>query len=140
MVKGAQKITSRRSPHLQTGNLVNLDVSLARNGAWYVRSTQLISGFSALKESQERVRVLYNMLLVIDRLLPLEQADEMVYARLIRAMVHLNDQTDEVDRVLLTFVSELFELLGYGKEQFESYDEMTDKLSALAEERIKLIG
>lgn len=139
IVKGAQKLTSRRSPHLQTGNLITLDASLHKNGSWYVRSTHLVSGFSLLKESEARVRVLYNMLLVLDRLLPLEQADDMVYARLIRAMVHLNDRSNHCDTVLFSFVSELFALLGYGEKSIENYDDVTTVLSHVVDEKVRLL-
>ena len=56
--KGIKKITSRRSPHLQTGNLINVLLS-HKSDRFYLQESQLISGFSELKKDEGKVRQLY---------------------------------------------------------------------------------
>jgi DNA repair protein RecO len=139
IIKGAQKLTSRRSSHLQTGNLIKLDAASHANGAWYVRSTSLQSGFAILKESEDKVRVLYNILLVLDRLLPLEQEEGMVYEMFLRAIVHLNSVHAEHDSVLFAFVREICETLGYGQYPVMTYDDIHDVMSKVMDEQVRFL-
>ena len=138
MLKGAKKITSRRAAHVQTGNLIGIQASLHVSGSWYVNSTSLRSGFSVLKESEHRIRVLYNMLLVLDRLLPLEQSEPFVYSQFIRALIHLNNLDSEHDTALFSFVEDLYEMLGYGQQTVSTYEDLQTILSNSANERVRL--
>lgn len=139
IVKGARKITSRRSSHLQTGNLIRFDAASHANGAWYVRSTTLQSGFSLLKESEDKVRVLYNLLLVLDRLLPMEQAEDMVYEMFLRSVVHLNGTQMQHDGVLFAFVGQIFEALGYGQHAVTTYDDVYTVISKVMDEHVAFL-
>lgn len=139
IVKGAQKLTSRRASHLQTGNLITIDATAHANGAWYVRSTSLQSGFSILKESEDKVRVLYNILLVLDRLLPLEQEEGMAYAMFLRAVVHLNSIHAEHDSVLFAFVREICETLGYGQYPVMTYDDIHEVMLKVMDEQVRFL-
>jgi len=139
MIKGAQKLTSRRSSHIQTGNLIKIDATSHASGAWYVRSTALQSGFSVLKESEDKVRVLYNILMVLDRMLPLEQEESMVYEMFLRAIVHLNSTHAEHDSVLFTFVREICDTLGYGKYSVMTYDDIHNVMSKVIEEQVRFL-
>src|SRR3989339_1447299 len=76
--KGVKKITSRRSPHLQTGDLINVLVS-HKNDHYYLQESQLISGFSELKKEEKKVKQLYTFLFVLDRLLPEQQKETKTY-------------------------------------------------------------
>lgn len=138
MLKGAKKLTSRRAAHIQTGNLVHIHASLHVSGSWYVNSTSLISGFSALKESEHRVRVLYNMLLVLDRMLPLEQPEQMIYMQFLRALIHLNNLDSSHDALLFSFVERLYEQLGYGTKTIETYEDVQTIVSNATQERVRL--
>ena len=139
IVKGAQKLTSRRSSHLQTGNLISLDAASHVSGAWYVRSTGLQSGFSLLKESSDKVRVLYNLLLVLDRLLPVEQPEVMVYEMFLRAIVHLNSTQIQHDGVLFAFVGQICETLGYGQQAVTTYDDVHTVISKVMDEQVTFL-
>lgn len=139
ILKGGQKITSRRSAHLQTGNLIRIDASLHTGGSWYVNTTELISGFSILKESTDRVRVLYNLCMVLDRLLPLEQAEPTVYDMLVRALIHLNETQLHYDRVFFSFFADIYAELGYGVERIETYDDAHDIVRELVDEKVRFL-
>ncbi len=139
IVKGARSLTSRRSPHLQTGNLITCEITQHVSGAWYLGSTTLHSAFSVLKESQDKVRVLYNILLVLDRLLPVESPEDMIYEMLIRAMVHLDKMEVGHDRLLFTFVRDMCEALGFGEQTIHSYDDVQDVVATVAEEQVRLV-
>ncbi|MBP6993913.1 DNA repair protein RecO [Candidatus Woesebacteria bacterium] len=139
IVKGGQKITSRRSSHLQTGNLIGIDAASHPSGTWYVRSTNLQSGFSILKESEDKTRVLYNILLVLDRMLPLEQEEGMVYEMLLRAIVHLNSVDAKHDDVLFAFVREICETLGYGRYPVTTYDDIHEVMNKVIDEQVRFV-
>jgi DNA repair protein RecO (recombination protein O) len=76
--KGVKKVTSRRSPHLQTGNLINVIIN-HKNDRYYLQESQLVSGFSELKRDEKKVRQLYSFLFVLDRLLPELQKETKIY-------------------------------------------------------------
>lgn len=139
IVRGSRVLTSRRSSHLQTGNLIAFDVIPHVSGAWYLASTSLRSAFSLLKESDDKVRVLYNILLVLDRLLPLEVREDMIYEMLLRAVIHLDRAQIDHDRLLFIFVRDICETLGYGARAVETYEDVHEVVAKVAEEDVRLL-
>jgi len=69
IAKGARKITSKRLPHLETANLINVILN-KRKERLYLQESRLISGFSQLKADEKKVTDLYQFFYVIERLLP----------------------------------------------------------------------
>ncbi len=110
--KGVKKITSRRSPHLQTGNLINVIIS-HKNDRYYLQESQLISGFSELKKDEDKVRQLYSFLFVLDRLLPEQQKEEHVYNLTKRFLINLSLPSETNQLGLLYYLNKLMSLLGY---------------------------
>ena len=110
--KGVKKITSRRSPHLQTGNLINVLLS-HKSDRFYLQESQLISGFSELKKDENKVKQLYLFLFVLDRLLPEHQKEEHAYNLTKRFLIDLSRSVEKQKLGQLYYLNKLMSLLGY---------------------------
>jgi len=109
--KGIKKITSRRSPHLQTGNLINVFVS-HKNDHYYLQESQILSGFSELKKNDDKVEQLYAFLFVLDRLLPEEQKETKIYNLTKNFLIDLTSSAGS--KVLLNdYLTEIMKHMGY---------------------------
>ena len=74
IAKGAKSFNSRRSAHLQTGNLVKARVRQSHD-ILYIQSTDLVSAFSQVR-TQEKMDVVYQFFYIIDKMLPESQKEE----------------------------------------------------------------
>src|SRR3989344_5865413 len=109
--KGVKKITSRRSPHLQTGNLINVLIS-HKNDHFYLQESQLISGFSELKKDDNKVKQLYLFLFVLDRLLPDQQKEAKVYNLTKNFLIKLT-KSSKSKAIVIRYLTKMMKLLGY---------------------------
>ncbi|MDO8741549.1 MAG: DNA repair protein RecO [Candidatus Roizmanbacteria bacterium] len=109
--KGIKKLTSRRSPHLQTGNLINILVS-HKNDHYYLQESQIISGFSDLKKSDFKVKQLYSFLFVLDRLLPEQQKETKIYNLTKNFLIDLS-KSSKKEGVIVEYLTEIMMSLGY---------------------------
>lgn len=111
IAKGIKKITSRRQPHIQTGNLI--EVILQRRAEHlYLQDSRLISAFSKIKIDQTKMKHLYLALFIIDRLLPENQQDVQLYANLQEYLIALSELETDRNR-LFDFINKLMVHLGY---------------------------
>ncbi len=132
--KGVKKITSRRSPHLQTGNLINVLIS-HKNDRFYLQESQLISGFSELKKDEDKVKQLYLFLFVLDRLLPENQKEERVYNLTKRFLINLSLPAGKDRLGLLYYLNKLMSLLGY-LHQAKNFNELKFFIEEIINEKI----
>ena len=109
--KGVKKITSRRSPHLQTGNLINVFLS-HRNEHFYLQESQLISGFSELKEDENKIKQLYSFLFVLERLLPEQQKEAKIYNLTKNFFIDLSKSVKK-EKIILKYLTQVMKSLGY---------------------------
>ncbi len=131
--KGVKNITSRRSPHLQTGNLINIQLNKKKDRN-YLQGTSLISGFSELKKEQNKVNTLYQFFFVLERLLPEHQKEEITYNLTKSFLVKLS-QSSSKDNILLQYLNKLLRSLGYTKED-QDLIELEVIISDLINEKI----
>ena len=132
--KGVKKITSRRSPHLQTGNLINILVS-HKNDHYYLQESQLISGFSELKKDEDKVKQLYLFLFILDRLLPENQKEERAYNLTKRFLIDLSNPSEKKRQGLLYYLNKLMRLLGYLYED-KNFNELKFTIEEIINEKI----
>ena len=128
VAKGARTFTSRRAAHLQSGNLINAQISIS-NDRMYLQSTDLISGFLQLR-TELYIDSIYMFLAVIDALLPEGEQEVKIYTILKRFFVKLSKGHNPQD-VLHESFQEMFTILGYVHEQLSLAE-----LISLAEETI----
>jgi DNA repair protein RecO (recombination protein O) len=78
IAKGIKKLTSRRAPHLETGNLINVVLS-QKSEPHYLQQTELTSAFSAIKDDTDKMNYAYVFFFILDRILPEGQAEESLF-------------------------------------------------------------
>jgi DNA repair protein RecO (recombination protein O) len=78
IAKGVKKITSRRAPHIQTGNLIEIEV-MQKGEVLYLQGTFLISAFSEIKSHQLKTQFLYTYFFILDRALPEHQQEPELF-------------------------------------------------------------
>ena|SRR3990167_7953412 len=110
--KGIKSLTSKRSPHLQTGNLI-LCVLYKKDGFYYLQETNLKSGFSVIKKDSKKMSYLYFILFIIDRLLPENQIEEKIYESFKKFLVKLSKTESLKIKILEKYLSSLLMGLGY---------------------------
>jgi DNA repair protein RecO len=91
--KGVRKITSRRLSHLETGNLIKF--SFYRKGDYvYLRETEIIYGYSKIKQSATKTRFLYLLLFVLNKILPEDQKESTIFLKSLALLKLLNNKRD----------------------------------------------
>jgi len=111
LAKGIKKLTSRRGPHIETGNLIN--AVLSKNKDYYfLQETNLISGFSQIKKNQLKFQCLYLFLLVLEKLLPENQKEEKMYKLFKSFMIDLSNK-DNYQTMMTDYLNNTASLLGY---------------------------
>lgn len=132
--KGARKLTSRRGPHLQTGNLINF-VLYKKHGRYYLQETSLLSAFSKIKESQSKINYQYLVTFIIDRLLPENQKEEEVFNLLKNFFVELSQDNNFGVSNLENYLNTILKKLGYLKNRL-SLSELKETIENLIHEKL----
>lgn len=115
MARGVKTLTSRRAPHLQTGNLITVALS-SRGNLFQIQETKLISAFSQLKAEPKKVEYLYLFFFLLDRLLPEGEGEEDVYTLTKQYLVDLSRNDNFTRDRLAEYWSQLLMVLGYIQE------------------------
>ncbi|MEK7597454.1 MAG: DNA repair protein RecO [Patescibacteria group bacterium] len=131
--KGVKKITSRRSPHLQTGNLINVLIS-HKNDHYYLQESQIVSGFSELKKDEKKVRQLYSLLFVLDRLLPEQQKETKTYNLTKNFLIDLSKSVKS-NIITFQYLTNIMMQLGYLDKKV-SYPELKSLIEEIINEKI----
>lgn len=116
IAKGIKNITSRRAPHIQTGNLLNVNLS-NRGHAFYLQGSDLISAFASIKDSQEKVHYLYTFLFIIDRLIPEAEEDIDLYYLVKSFLIHLAKVEKDITDYFSEYLYKLLQMQGYVQER-----------------------
>ena len=131
--KGIKKLTSKRKPHLQTGNLVT---AVLRKSAdqYYLQETTLISAFSQVKNSQAKLNWLYSYLFMIDRLLPEMEPEVGVFGILKKLLIDLSKNSNSQELFIKSANGTLVKL-GYISEPV-TLPEIKDLFSKLTGQKL----
>jgi DNA repair protein RecO len=133
IAKGARKITSKRLPHLETANLINVILN-KRKERLYLQESRLISGFSQLKANEKKVTDLYQFFYVIEKLLPENQKEEQVY-HLVKLFLIEMSKSKETQGLLTDYFNQLLKILGYIKKNYPQ-EQLQEIISDLIDEKI----
>lgn len=131
--KGVKKITSRRSPHLQTGNLINVLLSY-KNDHYYLQESELLSGFSELKKDEKKVNNLYSFLFVLERLLPEQQKETKTYNLTKNFLIDLSKSVNPAS-ITVEYLTDTMMQLGYLDKKI-SYSELKSLIEEIINEKI----
>lgn len=125
--KGIKKITSRRSPHIQTGNYLSC-ILTKRDDLFFLHETSLRSGLSLVKDYHGSINYLYQFFFILDRLLPEQEPEEQVYQALTAFCKELSFNRQFSQQEMNQYIREILVVLGHG------YDETEDsRIVAFAE-------
>ena len=110
---GVRKITSRRLPQIETGNLIKFIVN-RKNDRFYLQETKLISGFSEIKKDRKKLNALYTFLFVLEKILPENQKEESVYIVFRTFLIKISKETGP-EKILNTYLNKILQALGYSE-------------------------
>jgi DNA repair protein RecO (recombination protein O) len=136
IAKGIKLITSRRAPHLQTGNLVNVILS-HKTTTYYLQQTTLISGFQDIKNDPHKMSYLYTFFFIIDKILPEEHKEEEVYAIVKLFLIDLARSSTLTLDFLRPHLQKLLVSLGY-VEGAKSLSELIQTTEEILNEKVPL--
>ncbi len=131
--KGVKKITSRRLPHLQTGNLIEAMI-YKKNNKFYLEETKIISFFSKIKTNPEKISRLYFYLFLLERLLPENQKEEEIYGKAKKFLIELSE-TAVSENCFVKNVNGMMRDLGYLTED-KSLSQLTNFIQSIINEKI----
>jgi len=132
--KGIKKITSRRSPHIQTGNLIEA-IIYKKNNKFYLEETKLISFFSKIKTDPKKISKLYFLFFVLERLLPENQREEKIYPLAKKFLIDLSERKTSSEIVFNKYLNQIVRDLGYITED-RSLDELINLIQSIINEKI----
>lgn len=129
--KGVKKTSSKRRPHLQTGNMISV-VLRKSHDTYYLQETTLVSAFSQIKQSSTKLGWLYSFLFLIDRLVPEMEPDQRIYNVLQQFMINLSKSDSELE-LFTNSANQVLSALGYTSEELplsdikEMFTELTNQ-------------
>lgn len=112
IAKGIKKITSRRLAHVQTGNLVQVNIH-RKNERYSLQETTLISAFSQIKKSSQKLNLMYFFLYAVERLLPENQQEPEIYLLVKKFLIDLARTEKFSVKHLEDYIYHLLFHLGY---------------------------
>lgn len=133
--KGVKKTSSRRRPHLQTGNMI-VAVLRKSNDIYYLQETSLVSAFSQIKQSGNKLSWLYTYIFMIDRLVPEMQDDPQIYTILQKFLIDLAKKDNEVE-LFTKSANHILSVLGYTSDLLP-LSEIKEQFSQLTGQKLPL--
>lgn len=121
IAKGIRKITSRRSSHIQTANLVQILVQ-NKDERFFLQETNLTSAFSKIKNNDQKIQILYFFLFIIERILPENQKEGEVYKLSKQFLVVLSLKEEHFSEFLTLYINRVLRFLGYIQKDKELHD------------------
>lgn len=133
--KGVKKTSSKRRPHLQTGNMISV-VLRRSHDTYYLQETTLVSAFSRIKQSSHKLNWLYSLLFMVDRLVPEMEQDQNIYNILQKFMINLSRQDNELE-VFTQSANQVLGGLGYTSEVI-SLSDIKEMFTELTNQKLPL--
>ncbi len=136
LAKGVKKISSKRLPHLQTGNIIKAVIYNSEKKL-YLQETSLISGLSQIKKDPKKLSFVYFYFHLIDRLLPENQQELEIYKATKRFLIDLSKSATTLP-LLEKHLNILLKKLGYISRK-SSLEELHRLAEELINEKVPLI-
>ncbi len=112
IAKGIKKLNSRRAPHIQTGNLVDL-ILYNKNDRYYIQESSITSGFSKLKKDAKKISMIYYFFLILDKLLPENSNEEEIYKNTLNFLIKLSNIQKIDNRLIENSLNRVLSKLGF---------------------------
>lgn len=133
---GVRKISSRRSPHIELLNRVN--IALYIRHAPLLTEAQVITDYSAIKQDLQKIGFAYHICEITDGFCAENQENEAVYDLLVITLDQLC-QTDQPENLVKRFEFELLDLLGFATADLHKHAHfnMHAYIESLLEKKLK---
>jgi len=112
VAKGIKKLNSRRAPHIQTGNLIDL-MLYSKNDRYYLQESSIISGFSKLKKDAKKISMIYYYFLILDKLLPENSQEEEIYKITLKFLINLSKIKETDNKLIENSLNRVLSKLGF---------------------------
>lgn len=109
---GVKKINSKRIAHLETGNYISFS-SYQKGSYTTLTETELVYGYSKIRKSSEKLAYLFTYLFVLNRVLPEDQPEELLFRNAKAFLKELNNSSTFVTNDLIRHFDELLFAAGY---------------------------
>lgn len=109
---GVKKITSRRISHLETGNYIRFSLNKYHDRVT-LGETELMWGYSEIKNSASKMELLYMLFVVLIKILPEEEAEEETFALVVNFLKKLNNEKEIASQSFDSTLNSLLLSLGY---------------------------
>lgn len=133
LAKGIRRIKSRRSPHLELFNYIQLILHQGKTFA-VVTEAKLVEDFADIKKDLQLTGYLFYLAEVLDKLLPEHQPHPEVFAKFLECLGGLGGSGE---KIVKNFVTELLWDLGYLPRQQYPKMGVTAFVETIAERKIK---
>ena len=134
VAKGIKKITSRRLPHAETANLINVSLSISKERFYFADST-LLSGFTSIKAESRKTAFLYYFFFILTRILPEHQPEPAIYQLTMRFLIKLSGLSRPNDFPLVRYMNTLLNDLGYTEEN-SSFESLQRSIEEIIHEKL----
>jgi DNA repair protein RecO (recombination protein O) len=109
---GVKKITSRRLSHLETGNFIRFGF-VAQEMGNVLQETELVYGYSKTRRSEEKLNILFLVFFVLNKILPENQPDEIIFEKTLLFLKHLNNKETTVTDEFREYLNEVLIASGF---------------------------
>ena len=114
--KGIRSIISKRSPHIQTGNLIEVQLRQS-NSNYYLQQTSLISAFQDIKSDLKKMQYVYAAFFVLDNILPELEPEPEVMKLTLNYLARLSTRDSGLQVLFTDYLREIVNLLGFATDE-----------------------
>lgn len=137
LAKGIRRFKSRKSPHLELFNLVNLTLAKGRNFD-IVTEAETIASHRTLVNNMKNLAYGYRILELVDSLSAENQPNEYIFNLLIITLYKLDTKNDDPKSVMEHFAREILHQAGFlSPDKQLSGDDLEQYLEQILERQLK---
>lgn len=109
---GVRSILSKRLSHIETGNYISFTYS--KKGDYLsLGETEIIWGFSKIKKSESKIKLLFLLFFILDRIMPENQDDQEIFEKTRTILTKLNNRDAFGLADLQVYFKEILMLTGF---------------------------
>lgn len=138
LAKGMRSQNSTRAAHVQTGNILEIVTRPSVGTLPYLQQTTLISAYQDIKNDMAKMKYVYAMLFVLDRILPEREPEPEIYIETLAFMKRLHMSGDKHSSLTEGYLMGLLKYLGYDYNQKQTSQDIIEYTEQLIDAKIPL--
>ena len=131
--KGVRKRESKLKGFLEPFSFNSFLLARGKGLTDALAGAESLDGFWEIRKDLQRMAVAFYAIEVLDKTIPVPEADEQIWNLVIRFFETLNNRKYEPRKIKIAFERKLLEILGYGL----NYKNVPAKICQLADEPLK---